>query len=256
MAGFEDPSNQNISSWLSNLSLDQYTKSFTDFKITKNLLKKLTNFDLQKELNINNIKHCSLIYSSIHSTQFSSPLMQLSYIHNSEKKTFPLNFSGFFLGSGPNSDFQIPGAEDKQCFISFEPSSQQFLIVHNNTGKSYMKLSRYTVLEQGKIFCIGETEIKVERFWFNQLGKKILCELNINGRKIRVGKGGISFGKSRNCGFVLGEKKGVHGLHAVIGDEFVLESFHCCFELLQEGLMYPMLIGSVLRVGEVELEFE
>ena len=120
-----------------------------------------------------------------------------------------------------------------------------------------MKLTRHTVLEQGKIFCIGETEIKVERFWFNQLGKKILCEVNINGRRIRVGKGGISFGKSRNCGVVLSEKTiGVHGLHAVIGEDFVLESFHCCFELLQEGLMYPMLIGSVLRIGEAEIVFE
>lgn len=255
MAGVEDWSNQEVVTWLTKLSFQQYTKSFTDLNIQGNLLKKLTNNDLQTDLNIQDPKDCSRLYSLIHNTHHKNPSMHLTYSINNEKKSFALNFSNFFIGSGPESDLIIPGAEEKQCLVRFDPNSQQFFIEHCGPGKSYMRLSRVNRIEQGKIFCIGETEIKIERFWFNQLGKKILCELDVDGNKIRVGKGGISFGKSVNCGVVL-NGKGVHSFHAVIGDEFVFECFDCCYEVMRGGFLYPLLLGSVIRIGDVEIVFE
>lgn len=255
MAGIEDWSNQEVVSWLSNLSFEQYTKSFTDLKIKGDLIKKLTNTDLQKDLNIQDPQVCSLLYSLIHLNQDKRPAMHLTYTLNHKKFSFPLNFSSFSIGGGQSSDFFVPSAEENQCLVIFDPNSQKFFIEHKGPGKSYIKLSKVSSLEQGEIFCIGENEVKVEQFWFNQLGKKILCELDVGGSKIRVGRGGVSFGRSANCGVVL-NGNGVRGFHAVVGEEFELECFHCCFEVMRTGFLYPIFLGSVVKVGDVEVVFE
>jgi SAM domain (Sterile alpha motif)/FHA domain len=251
MAEFSFWTVSDVLSWLDTAQLGQYKKLFKKLKIDGSLLPKITLEDLETDFHIQDHKDRLLILQSISSLfTIKEPLkirITLKFINDTK-----VDHISYPLSPNPATiALNLPDYWPKHCEILYEGISNRFFIKDlGNSQGVYLKLKKSTKIYPGMIFTIGSIKICVKNIWY-KVGIPSTCKIKVyDGPEIEFGAAGCSIGKSSRNTLVLKDDC-VANVHAIINNEFALESFHSVFLKLTPGMFYPFVIGDVVKVEDL-----
>ena len=240
---------------ITDIGMGKYLKQFEDLGINHNLLNDFTIYDLRYDLGIKNLEDSSIILESITNNQLVPKNLVVKPADQINTRRIKIKLPEISVGCSSDCDLIIEGVDELQCIFKYDESLNIFFAFAEGARKTYVKLPNQVSLRKGMTFLIGRNEFEVMNIWKDNLGNQLICLIQQDGwKEIKFGRNGINFGKAVNADvdiFWTNSK-----IHAVIRDDFVLESYAPTYELMKNGLAYPFYFGSALMVDDLEIFFE
>lgn len=240
---------------ITEIGMGKYLKKFEDLGINHKLLSDFTIYDLRYDLGIKNLEDSSMILESITNNQSIPKNLVAKSADQADTKKIKIKLPEIRIGCCSNCDLIIDNVDELQCTLKYDESLNIFFAFAEGTRKTYIKLPNQVSLRKGMTFLIGRNEFEVMNIWKDNLGNQLICLIQQDGwKEITFGRNGISFGKAASADvdiFWTNSK-----IHAVVRDDFILESYAPTYELMKNGLAYPFYFGSALMIDDLEIFFE